>query len=249
MKKLTLSIILALATILMLCVPVLAQSDTELPVPQPALYANDQIIQPDEYGNYTLNASGYCDIWAESGLEGSLTLAGNGIYNLVWDLDISGQITILDGSFTTNGYPITCGSFYVGYYRDSTPIEVNLGASSINCFAFAIRGSAVKLNADKSLITTTLLFDDTDKTGRVYNDVVIKSDNKIYGFIEGASKFNNLKFDNDVSVYLTSNIEVVKPEAIKGTVTSVDKAVKVIDSYVYEAAKVAVLEPEKEVIK
>jgi len=245
-------VFILMVLILLLAVPVAVHADEwdiyPPEVPPPALYVNGDPVEPDEYGNYELLNGEYCEISADSGLAGNITLYGESLWSFSSDLDISGHLTVLGGALVTNDYSISCNGFYAGHYRDATPISINLGSSKINCFSFAVRGSGVKLDAGTSLITTTLLFDDTDRTGRVYHDVTIKSDNKIYGFVEGNSKFNDLKFENDVSMYLKNSVEAVTLESAKGTITTADSTIKLISKESLEAAKIKI-EPIGEVTK
>jgi len=203
----------------------------EIPVISPTvLTVNGETIEPDKdtnSSNYTINSDQECviEIVGNDTLKGSLTLEGTGIFWINSAFKVEGQITLLGGEFYTGNNVINAGSFYVGYYQDDTPIFVSLGDSEINVFAWAIRGDGVKVDAGNSTINTTLLFDNSAKDGRVYNNVNIKEDystplNPIYGFVEGNSSFNNLKVEDAGKVYVVSQaIEAVSMQVTKGTLS------------------------------
>jgi hypothetical protein len=181
-KLIQLLALLVLVSMLFIPVSISAGNDefgNEVVVPTPTvILCNDEPVKSDEYGNYPIDNYGIASIKVVVGdepLTGSLVLSGTGLFNLESDFNTSGGITILGGEFYTNDFQIDCGSFYIGLYTDYSSIYVNLSDSTINTFSFAIRGSMVKLDPGTSHITTTLLFDDTDKTGHTYYDVTIKS--------------------------------------------------------------------------
>jgi hypothetical protein len=223
LSLLVLSVILVALIFMVISPAIKAQEEfnpMELPpAPIPQLYDNGNLVVPiferegTESNRYELDRINSHILTTDEGWTGSIVLS-NGDYEL--GNDFNGDITVLSGSFLTRGYKVIGQGFYIGSYKDYTLVTVSLESSVIESFVFAVRGENVKLDAGTSIIITTLLFDDSDKSGRVYNDVVIKSDNKVYGFIEGASKFNNLKMDNAVAVYQRDNIEVVTVENTKG---------------------------------
>jgi hypothetical protein len=264
-------IILTVMMILVIIIPAIVRAEVKSPpvpevqvaneslekvVPVEAVLTVDGIPVPiGENGNVTLIDFGFHSLGYVAGtnvenpnvVNCSITLEG-GVWSLASGLSITGQFTMLEGIFNTGGYGFSPNSFYVGEYAVSKHCEVNLGSSVINCFAFAIRGSDVVLNAGTSTINTTLLFDNKDKKGRIYNNVNIinkktvteevtyeprtisgvgldgrpysyvvydkvvkQKENTIYGFVEGKSKFNNIKFNGDSPCYVVDDIGTDKP--------------------------------------
>jgi hypothetical protein len=202
--------------------------------PPPVLLVDGNPVMPEDVANPVINltGAGAYSLSATTALPYSITIQGTGSWQLAGPINMDGQLTVLQGSFDTRSYQLDCGSFYIGEYDTPRDITVTLGSSTVNTFAFAIRGKGVNFDAGDSTINTTLLFDDTDRAGHQYSNVNIKSKDGVYGYIEGSSSFKDLKMDSPVT-YLDTDIAasdlVVQSGAIKPNVkgTETDKTVSV----------------------
>jgi len=273
MKKLKIigGILITVMMILAIIIPAVVKAEVKTPVPEVQTMVNEPLqevvpvaatltvdgtpISIGENRNVTLVNYGFHSLGFQAGtnvanpnvVDCSITIEG-GVWSLASDLSITGQFTMTEGIFSTMNQTFSPNSFYVGEYAVTKHCEVNLGSSTINCFAFAIRGDDVVLNAGTSTINTTLLFDNKAKSGRVYNNVNINKkettttnisynprivsgtgiDGKpysytvydkvetqvtssVYGFVEGQSKFANIKLNGDKPCYVVDNIGTDKP--------------------------------------
>ena len=148
----------------------------------------------------------------------SLMFTGSGTWLIQSPLTTTGSITILSGMLDTSWNDITASAIFIGSYDSASSVTVKLGTSRIDTQCFAIRGSRSDFDAGTSTISTTLLFDDTLKTGHQYNNVEIKSDSKVYGFIEGRSSFHTLTLDNEKACYLNNDVSTGTVGVISGDI-------------------------------
>jgi len=185
--------------------------------PVPVLFVDGIGVFPNEDGDYILsNEIGFSMLTTTDAIENSIELRGNWL--LASTLDSTSALSILSGSLATNSYPVTVDAFFIGLYTEGTLTTVNLGSSIVNTNTFAIRGSNVVLDAGTSTLTTTLLFDDAEKKGHRYYDVVVCDNNGVYGFVEGNSKFHNLEFAASETTYMSGVLTVDGKFKVKGKI-------------------------------
>jgi len=206
--------LLPLVLLLVLAMPAgIAQADAGFePAPVPpmsAFYVNGTGVAVDDMGQYGLHGepgAAYI-ITADQPVAGNISLHDGGLWFLASDVEVTGQLTVLDScALQTAGFGLTCGSIYIGEYGDTTAVMLDLGASTVRCFAFAIRGDNVTLQAGTSTIITTLLFDDSTRTGHSYYNVTITSTDTAMGFIEGESSFQKLTVDAPAGMYVADDL-------------------------------------------
>jgi hypothetical protein len=215
--------------------------EMEEPVVLPALFVNgtrtEFPMENGQYGTISLTGSGTYTLTATEVLPGSIEINGTGTWSLGSAIELTGTLVVIQGTFDTKGYNLKTNSIYLGEYRVSKAVTMYMRSSYIETFSFAVRGNTVTLDAGTSTLVTTLLFDNSTKSGKVYYNVKIKSDNKVYGFVEGNSKFNDLTFENDKSMYLDNSIDTNTTTITKGTVKPNLTPLKPINKPVITARK------------
>lgn len=227
MKKTLIGIFIALIIIVSPTGLAMAEEYQPVDIAAPSLLVNGSEVQPDDQGNYLLTGNGDYAVSAGAKIAGNLIIAGVGAWLLESNLDISGQITVLEGTLNTMGNHIVCDSFYIGEYGKDTAIMVDVINSTINCFAFGIRGNGVDFKSGGSTINTTLLFDNSAKTGHVYNTVTISRKDTVFGFVEGNSIFGKLVFDSVPVVYISQNLVAQEVELKNGSLRSVKTSISI----------------------
>ena len=184
----------------------------------PALFANGVELKPlvsefPDSGDYSIVSNQTVSITQVGQVEGSLTLSGGGTFTFASPIDITGTIRILSGTLAFSGNnTIKADSIRIGEYDKvvsgfivkSPHIVVNLANSNIQCFSFVVCGGDTIVNPGNSSITTTLLFDDSARSGHNYKNVTIVNSQGIYGWIEGKSSFTALIIQGNT--YVTDTI-------------------------------------------
>jgi len=152
-----------------------------------------------------------------------ITLASNLAFNGVggaWILQDalnlgSSGITVARGTFDTNGKTVTCGLFTSTAALSPT---ITLGATTLTCTQFILRGTAT-LNAGTSSITVTgpLTFNDAAYAGATFYNVTLNV-STVSSTISGANTFNNLTFTNLPAATLRT-VTLGANQTVTGTLT------------------------------
>ena len=128
----------------------------------------------------------------------SIALSGvGGAWGLGSAHTSTGNITILDGSFSTNNFSVTITSFIGNTV--STPRVVNLGSSTFTANGFLLNAS-ITLDAGTSSIifpNPNVNFSGGSKT---FNNVSFTSTAGVSRAISGSNTFNNLTFSSSAAV-------------------------------------------------
>lgn len=116
-----------------------------------------------------VTSSGSINFNGKSHSTGIITInAAAGIWTLAGNLTTTGQISFNAGSFSTNGYTVTCNTFTLA--SGAGVRTLNLGSSLINCtgsgtpWSFVNAATGVTFNAG----TSTIRFSDTSNSSCIF---------------------------------------------------------------------------------
>ena len=127
-------------------------------------------------------------------------------------------ITISNGTFNTNGFPVSTGTISVG---GGTTRVLTLGSSSITCSSAWTVSSTTgfTLNANTSTITLSAAGTTFTGGGLTYYNVSFSSTSSTTVIITGANTFNNLSFTSAATSSIKS-ITVGANQTVNGTLTA-----------------------------
>lgn len=197
--------------------PGLSQFEEVVDTP-PLIYVGGEPLEPTypdpdvDNGAYILDGGkSYYSIYSDEEIELPVIIMGSGEYYFTQDFNSSSSLYVLNGSLNTYGFDVTAESIYMGEYNDITPILVDIRGSIIDCNVWAVRGDGVGLVTDNSTINTNLMFDDSDKSGRVYDNVNLsdresESGKLVYAFMEGKNSINKLVIESKNGAYVNDSI-------------------------------------------
>ena len=142
----------------------------------------DQLYLKSDASGNTLTSNGI-----DLGSTSILIIDGTGEFGLTDNLEAN-NITMLEGTFITNGHTINIG--FAFRIQGSLVKTINLGSSHIYCRQWRTTGSGININAGTSTIHVESLYPDDNNTGPyTYNDIVFKENS---GFIHGTGIFNTI---------------------------------------------------------
>ena len=140
------------------------------------------------------------------------------IWGLGSNLALTGSITVINGTFNTNNYSITCGAFLSNFTSERT---INLGSSTISVVgssAFNSTGINLNFNAGTSQINFSSSGPIITGAGVTFYNVGCTSTQAVTTTISGANTYNNLSFASRAIAGIV-NISITDNQTVNGTLT------------------------------